>query len=68
MRARYSIVVSQPRLGQLLAGRAVAELRLVPEREERLVAAGLGARATASTSSAVMYARSPRRGGCANVR
>ena len=32
-------------LGELLARGAVAELRLVPEREERLVAAGLGPRA-----------------------
>jgi hypothetical protein len=32
-------------LGELLARGAVAALRLVPEREERLVAAGLGTRA-----------------------
>ena len=41
--------------GELLARGAVAELRLVAEREQRLAAAGaLPARATSSTSSIVM--------------
>ena len=54
--------------GELVACDAIAKLRLVAEREKRLrQPAAAPARATSSTSSSVMNARSPRRGGCANV-
>ena len=53
--ARYAAVVGKPSRVELLAGRAVAQLGLVAEREERLVAARVAARtAIASTSSGVM--------------
>ena len=42
-RRRYSSVVSHPSAAELLARRAVAQLRLVAEREQRLAAAGGGA-------------------------
>ena len=55
-------------LRELFPCRAVAELGLVTEREERLAApAAAPAAATSSTSSSGMYARSPRRGGRAKV-
>ena len=48
-------MVGKPDAVELLARRAVAQLGLVAEREEGLVAAGLAARAAiASTSSGVM--------------
>ena len=65
MRTRYSIVVSQPERRELLARGPVAPLRLVAEREQRLLAARLGARARdrRAPRPAVRYARSPRFGG-----
>ena len=57
-----------PQPGELLTRRAVAQLRLSPSvKSASWQPAAAPARATASTSSIDMNARSPRRGGRANV-